>query len=182
MDRALISRIKIGNDQLDFNSVITFNGYKLINAYPSNQFVRRTTKCSGEYSRRLFTADVHLLKNSVCRLSDLLGARFKVVEVTNSKRWSHSNEKWEGESKLRIYIPKSKADKQRDVVCRRMPLPIFFSSSISNALELQEIITHSLSRLIHSSSEIPRNIPIRRFPAEVSMSIGMKQGRVLALK
>ena len=127
MGKTFIPRITIGDDELDANTAITPDDYKVINSHLRSQFVQNATTCSGEYSRRMFATYVHLLKNSGCRPSELLGIRFNDVEITNPKRWSESKQKWEDVFKLKIHIRKSKTGKRRDVLCR--------SNAASNLLE-----------------------------------------------
>ena len=127
MSRGFIPRITIGDDELDANPAITPSDYKIINKYLRTTFCQQATTYQGEYTRRMFATFVHLLKNSGCRPSELLAVRRKDIEITNPKRWSETNQRYEDDYKLRIHIRKSKTGKKRDVLCR--------SNAASNLLQ-----------------------------------------------
>jgi integrase len=118
LSQTLIPKVRLNEEDLDANPAFSKEGYSIVNRYLRNEWLPKATNKRSEYFRRMYWCFVHLLKCSGCRPSELLAIRLKDITLTNPKRWSESNQAYEDNIKLTLFIRKSKTGRTRDVLCR----------------------------------------------------------------
>lgn len=79
----------------------------------------------------MFCCLVHLLKNTGCHPIELLALRNRDITITNPKCWSESQQADVDDYKATLVIYKSKAGRDRDLICR--------SSSAERLLEFRRL-------------------------------------------